>query len=837
MKTPAPATVLRFLTVLLGLACWGGSGTRAVAQASDVFYEEAFDDGAVASRWTGHVVLDTHDAGSCLKFSNAAPANLYALTTISSATVPAAALAGRRIIKAQVKASALSTKIHSYDGINLVLIYHLANGTASYGPSSQLDAGTYDWKEICFPVVVPAAVGGSAVASVSLQAGLQGVSGTAWIDEIHLEADPALVSETFEDGQAAISTRWTLGGAGFTTVTGYNNAGQAMSMANANAASSVSRGLPLSAAAFAGRRVVVSGMVKGAAISAPPNPGNGVQLVLAYTTSDGTAHSSQAVIPSGTFGWTDVYVVANLPQDATSLSLSAGLELVSGTAVFDNLRVDADPMLWSETFDDGNVAGRWHGSYAVIPRGAGSAMQITSTSTNAAVRVTQTLPVELVRGRHLLLRGSASGSGVTAPPAGYLGIKAMLSWVTNGVSQNTRLAFNSVEPPTGSGTFGWTEETAILDLPDSITAATLTVGLEDVSGVVAFDDLSLSLLDSSSPYWANPTPNFKGHSAPVLRGVMVSTALSATNDVPTLVSWHPNVLRWQLGQNAYPDGLDTPDYADVLNAELAKFDAIAASPQFAGNGIVATLDLHSLSRDAFDSRANQDLLIQSWRTLAARYASSGVVWAYDLANEPDDSVWTPEVLTWNELASLVAQNIRCIDPNKAVVVESLKGTAPNFAILRPAPVHNAVYSAHIYDPWDYASQQIPGYTTNTWTYPGTIDGKSWDAAQVQANLQPIVDFQDAYQTSIYVGEFSAVRWAPSATAPGPITYLTDCIDAFETNGWDWSYHAFRESPYWDVEISASTAHTSSARSPTPTDRQTLLMNWFLENSPSTPANQ
>jgi len=43
---------------------------------------------------------------------------------------------------------------------------------------------------------------------------------------------------------------------------------------------------------------------------------------------------------------------------------------------------------------------------------------------------------------------------------------------------------------------------------------------------------------------------------------------------------------------------------------------------------------------------------------------------------------------------------------------------------------------------------------------------------------------------MYIGEFSAIRWAPDGSA---YRYLKDLIDVFEAHGWDWSYHAFRES--------------------------------------------
>ena len=55
-------------------------------------------------------------------------------------------------------------------------------------------------------------------------------------------------------------------------------------------------------------------------------------------------------------------------------------------------------------------------------------------------------------------------------------------------------------------------------------------------------------------------------------------------------------------------------------------------------------------------------------------------------------------------------------------------------------------------------------------------------------------FQEKYGAKIYVGEFSAVCWAPDAEK-----YLEDVISVFEEYGWDWTYHAFREWPGWSVE--------------------------------------
>ena len=52
---------------------------------------------------------------------------------------------------------------------------------------------------------------------------------------------------------------------------------------------------------------------------------------------------------------------------------------------------------------------------------------------------------------------------------------------------------------------------------------------------------------------------------------------------------------------------------------------------------------------------------------------------------------------------------------------------------------------------------------------------------------------------MFVGEFSAIAWAPNAEG-----YIRDCISIFEELGWDWTYHAYREFLGWSVEHEAIT---------------------------------
>ncbi len=58
-------------------------------------------------------------------------------------------------------------------------------------------------------------------------------------------------------------------------------------------------------------------------------------------------------------------------------------------------------------------------------------------------------------------------------------------------------------------------------------------------------------------------------------------------------------------------------------------------------------------------------------------------------------------------------------------------------------------------------------------------------------------------------------------------YLRDVIDIFETHGWDWTYHAYREWDGWSVEHGSD--RKDRTLSATPTDREKLLRSWYEKN--------
>ena len=104
-----------------------------------------------------------------------------------------------------------------------------------------------------------------------------------------------------------------------------------------------------------------------------------------------------------------------------------------------------------------------------------------------------------------------------------------------------------------------------------------------------------------------------------------------------------------------------------------------------------------------------------------------------------------------------------------------------------------------------------------------ISGTRYDRETLRRILKPVRDFQQRHGARIYVGEFSAVRWAPGAER-----YLEDCISLFEEYGWDWTYHAFREWNGWSVEHTENPQDNEPAQ--TDTARKKVLLKYFRRNN-------
>ena len=471
----------------------------------------------------------------------------------------------------------------------------------------------------------------------------------------------------------------------------------------------------------------------------------------------------------------------------------------------------------------------------------GSLIQLVTTDrANQALRIERNqlnspstwvpipLPALVLRGCKIRIQAVVKAVNITEPPKPWNGINIMLH--TQRPSGD-----NYPQQNLPQGTFDWYTVDYIASVPLDTQQASLGLGLEAVTGVVWFDDLKVTVYSKARP--PPPTPPaglpYKGHNLTRLRGAMIGTNLVKQN-FQDFGSWNANHVRWQLMWDGFPhspaDNGDIPAYLVWLESSLQHLDSML--PVCRQLGIHILIDLHTQPGgrnsesecNLFKEKRFQDTFLTLWEQIARRYKNESIIWGYDLVNEPVEGLVPYDLMDWRDLAMAAVQRIRVIDSEHAIIIEGAPWGGPGaLADLEPLPFSKLVYSFHMYEPGEFTHQNVYNNVPPI-SYPGLISGQMWDKEQLRKNMKRVLDWQLDYNVHIYVGEFSAIRWAPGNSA---YAYLQDAIDIFEENNWDWAYHAFREWPGWSVEHIGDKNNTQLAS--VPTDRQKLLTDWFKKN--------
>ena len=93
----------------------------------------------------------------------------------------------------------------------------------------------------------------------------------------------------------------------------------------------------------AGKTICVSASVRGEGVASPPNPWNGLKLMVVVTGADGTKAYPQADLPAGTFDWKAAKTLVRVPKGAKTLDLVLGMEQVHGKVWFRDLAITVVP--------------------------------------------------------------------------------------------------------------------------------------------------------------------------------------------------------------------------------------------------------------------------------------------------------------------------------------------------------------------------------------------------------------------------------------------------------------------------------------------------------------
>ena len=257
--------------------------------------------------------------------------------------------------------------------------------------------------------------------------------------------------------------------------------------------------------------------------------------------------------------------------------------------------------------------------------------------------------------------------------------------------------------------------------------------------------------------------------------------------------------------------------------------AVLMGNRYSFKVVVVMAPLPGGQLDTYWDRADlKASLVGIWASLATIFKGNRSIAGYDLLNEPvqpkDRDVPVGSAEYWRPLATDMITAIRAVDPMATCIFEPSPyglpvGFWPSGVPLVPLPFANVVYSVHFYEPQNVTHQGINGNPAPV-SYPSGIYTK-----QLLSDYAEYVRlFTRAYPTQrVYVGEFSFIRSGSGDSVP---TWLADAIDIFESEGWHWTYHAFREYEGWDAEIELGPLGSPGPRTSSATGIKTLVKNGF-----------
>lgn len=519
----------------------------------------------------------------------------------------------------------------------------------------------------------------------------------------------------------------------------------------------------------------------------------------------------------------------------TALALAAALAVPAFVAMADpTAQPPRGTVLFEADFEGDRPLAGWSGAGRIEPDGQGGNVLVLEQPAERGpgyATATIELPVEKFRGLVVQFSARVKAQDVSAKPQPWNGVKFMAPVTTPEGTQWPAAEFEA-------GSFDWRDAAFRAALPENATSVRLVLGLENVTGKAWFDQVRVIVWRPLPKPTARPAdgPVWKGHDLPRLRGAMISPNIDKEGLRVLGQQWNANLVRWQLiRRGRIDDPLDLVAYEAWLRPELDKLEA--ALPACEQYGLRVVVDLHSppggrstaggyagSNHGLFTSAKCQRKFVEVWRHIAQRFKDRKIIWGYDLANEPVESAAGEQLGDWQDLAEQAARAIRQIDPHRAIIVEPPHWGGPQgLRELRPLDIPGIVYSVHMYQPFELTCQGVFSSSPPV-RYPGEIGGRHWDKAALEEALRPVVEFQRAYGVHIYIGEFSAIRWAPDDSA---YRYLKDLIEIFEAHDWDWSYHAFREWDGWSVEHGPD--RDDHTRAATATSREQLLRSWFGKN--------
>lgn len=262
-----------------------------------------------------------------------------------------------------------------------------------------------------------------------------------------------------------------------------------------------------------------------------------------------------------------------------------------------------------------------------------------------------------------------------------------------------------------------------------------------------------------------------------LRGA--NLGLNKTHDDIALLFTHgANSVRWQLFTGDDTSKWTFANYILWIETNLTELqNALPVFP--AGTKIVVALMTPWGGANFTKLQKGISNFTATWVYIAQRLKDIEQVWGYDMVNEPSASNDVLSTIQYN-----TARAIRRSNREKNCIATFMHSSYDQLAKSKPISGID-YYTFNMYFSMNYTHQGLENRK----------DHILYTQGQATTALDRVNNWATRYKKKIYVGEFSAVKWADKGSA-----WLHEVSSYLNKVGWDWAYHAWREAWMWDLEL-------------------------------------